>query len=224
MALSFGNTQGAAQKDRLNNYKFEEGINTVRLVGDIVARYVYWIKGENDKAIPFECLSFDRQTEAFTNMEKDWVREFFPREQCGWAYASLCIHNGELKIVNHKKKLFQQIILAAEDLGDPTDIEKGWGIVYDRQKTGPKNYNVEYNLLPLKCKSTPLTDEERAIIKDIKSMDEVLTRPTPDAQKSLLMRITGKEEEKMSDAIGKHFDGGDDDGTDKVDFSTDEKF
>ena len=40
------------------------------------------------------------------------------------------------KVVNLKKKLWEQIITAAEDLGDPTDPESGWDVQFKRVKTG----------------------------------------------------------------------------------------
>ena len=70
-----------------------------------------------------ECLSFDRNTEKFNNLEKDWVREYYPDLKCGWSYATQCIDNGKVKVVNLKKKLWEQIITAAEDLGDPTNVK-----------------------------------------------------------------------------------------------------
>jgi hypothetical protein len=218
MALKFTDTKGSAQKDKLENYKFLEGQNSVRLVGDIVPRYVYWVEGQNGKNLPFECLSYDRNAESFTNLEQDHVQEFFPDKQCTWAYAGLCIDNGQLKILNHKKKLYQQILVAAQDLGDPTDPDNGWDIVYDRKKTGPNAYNVEYTLLSLKCKPRPLTDEEKEATIDMKSMDEILARPTPDAQKALLMKITGTETEEMDDSTEGEFD------DDNDSFSKSEKF
>ena len=54
-------------------------------------------------------------------------------------------------------------------------------------------YNVEYQLQVLKCKNRELSDEEMSLISDLKSMDDVMTRPTPDAQKELLDRIRGTE-------------------------------
>ena len=192
MALSFNQSKGSAQKSDINTMKFVDGDNTMRLVGDILARYVYWIKGENEKNIPFECLSFDRNEERFNNKEKDWVREYYPELKCGWSYAMQCIHDGQIKVVNLKKKLWEQILTAAEDLGDPTDPETGWDVRFKRVKTGPLAYNVEYQLQVLKCKPRPLDEEELALLEGLKSMDEVMPRPTPDAQKELLDRIAGK--------------------------------
>ena len=75
MAISFNQQKGSAQKTSIKSYQYTDGDNKMRLCGDILARYVYWIKGQNDKNIPMECLSFDRNTESFNNKEKDWVRE-----------------------------------------------------------------------------------------------------------------------------------------------------
>ena len=78
MALSFNNAAGGAKKSSITSYSYRDGDNEVRLVGDVLARYVYWLEGKNGKNIPFECLSFDRNEERFNNMEKDWVREYYP--------------------------------------------------------------------------------------------------------------------------------------------------
>jgi nitrogen fixation protein len=198
MAISFNKQKGSAQKSNMESFAFKDGENKMRIVGDILARYVYWIEGENGKNLPLECLSFDRDAERFNNSEKDWVREYYPDLKCGWSYATQCIdpNDGKLKIVNLKKKLWEQIVQTAQDgLGDPTDIENGWDICFKRVKTGPLPYNVEYQLQVLKCKNRPLSTEELSTIAELKSMDDVMPRPTPDAQKELLDRLrTGSKD------------------------------
>ena len=81
-------------------------------------------------------------------------------------------------------------MVAADDLGDPTDPAEGWDIYFQRVKTGPMAFNVEYRLQALKCKKRPLNEEETAATADLRSMDDVLPRPTPDAQLELLQRVT----------------------------------
>ena len=170
MAIKFNQAQGSAKKEKIDQYKYKEGDNVLRIVGDLLPRYVYWIKGENGKNIPMECLAFDRETETFNNKEKDHVREFFPDLKCGWAYACQCIDpaDGNVKVVNLKKKLMEQIMVAAEDLGDPTDVETGWDIHFQRVKTGPMAFNVEYRLQALKCKVRALSEAENAAIAGIR--------------------------------------------------------
>ena len=207
MGLTFNKLKGEAQKGKIESYTYVEGDNVVRMVGDVCARYVYWLKGENDKNVPFECLSFDRQKEAFLNQEKDWVREYYPDQKCTWSYAIQCIHGGKIKVLNLKKKLLEQILLAAEDLGDPCDQETGWDVYFKRIKTGPMAYNVEYQLQPLKCKPRALTEKEAELVAELRSMDEVLARPTPDAQKELLDRIrAGSSNSDADESINDEFD------------------
>ena len=206
MALTFNKLKGEAQKGKIESYTYVEGDNVVRMVGDVCARYVYWIKGENDKNIPFECLSFDREKEAFTNIEKDWIREYYPELKCGWSYAIQCVHGGKVKDLNLKKKLLEQILVAAEDLGDPADPVTGWDVHFKRVKTGPMAYNVEYQLQALKCKQRALDESEMELIAELKSMDEVLPRPTPDAQKELLDRIrAGSSNSNTDESIDEEF-------------------
>ena len=207
MALTFNKLKGEAQKGKIESYTYVEGDNVVRMVGDVCARYVYWLKGENDKNVPFECLSFDRNAEAFNNQEKDWVREYHPELKCGWAYAIQCIDYSDkaIKVLNLKRKLFDQIVVAMEDLGDPTDPVTGYDIHFKRKKTGPQVFNVEYQLQVLKCKPRELEDWEKELVADLKSMDDVLARPTDDAQLELLRRIYNQADE-VSEDIDEEFD------------------
>jgi len=210
MALKFAQLEGKAKKSSINQFQYQDGDNVVRMVGDILPRYVYWIKGENDKNIPMECLSFNRSTETFDNKEKDWVRQYNPDMKCGWSYAIQCIDpkDGQVKVLNLKKKLLEQIMLAAEDLGDPTNAETGWDIAFKRVKTGPMAFNVEYQLQVLRCKTRALEEAELEAIAELKSMDEVLPRPSADAQKELLDRVRAGGNDAPAAEVAKEFSEG----------------
>ena len=210
MAIGFNQSKGSAQKDRADSYQYKDGENRVRLVGDLLARYVYWVKGENDKQLPFECLAFNRATEKFDNKEADHVKEFYPDLKCSWAFAIQCIDlaSGELKILNLKKKLMGQMMDVANQLElDPTDPDTGFDIVFTKKKTGPLPINVEYTVQQIKCKPRPLDEVEREKLAELKSMDEVLPRPTPEAQKALLEKLqTGGSGEAIDEEVGAEFD------------------
>lgn len=202
MALKFGDTKGKAAKRSVDGYKYKDNDNTVRLVGGVLARYVYWLKGTNNKDIPVECLAFDRQEEKFNNLEVDHVPSYFPDKKCSWSYAIQCIDpsDGKVKPLNLKKKLFEQILTAAEDLGDPTDPDTGWDVVFKKVKTGPLPYNVEYTLAVLKCKKRALTEDERAEVEKAQDIDELYPRPTAAEVKALLEKMTsGGSEDETSD-------------------------
>jgi hypothetical protein len=200
MALSFKNTKGKAQSNKVEAYEYKDGENTVRLVGGVLPRYIYWLKGTNNKDIPVECLAFSREKEKFDNVEKDHVNEYFPDAKCSWSYSVNVIDPKQNKVValNLKKKLFEQIVSAAEDLGDPTDYDTGWDVVFKRQKTGPLPFNVEYTLQVLRCKPRSLTDEERAMAEAAKPIDEKFVRPNEAEVKALLEKITSNTDDEES--------------------------
>lgn len=202
MALTFKQTKGKAISNKVEAYEYKDGENVVRLFGGILPRYIYWIKGTNNKDIPIECLAFNREKEKFDNLERDYVPDYYPDLRCTWSYAINCIDpkDGKTKALNLKKKLFEQILTAAEDLGDPTDYDTGWDVVFKRTKTGPLPFNIEYNLQVLRCKPRKLSSEEREIINSTKTIDEKFPRPTADEIKALLDKIAQEHEEDSTDS------------------------
>jgi hypothetical protein len=193
MALSFAQTKGKAASNKVDSYEYKDGENIVRMFGGVLARYVYWLKGTNNKDVPVECLAFDRDLEKFANTEVDWVTTFYPDKKCSWAYTINCIDikNQKVLALNLKKKMFEQIMSLASDLGaDPTDPDTGFDIVFKRAKTGPLPFNVEYTLSQIKSKVRPLTEDERAMITDVKSIDEKFPRPTPAEVKAFLEKLS----------------------------------
>ena len=197
MAIKFGNIEGKAKKSSVDAYTYIEGDNKIRMVGDVLPRYVYWLTTADGKRVPMECLGFDRDKEQFTNIEKDWVRHYFPDLKCSWAYAIQCVDkDNKVKVLNLKKKLFESVMVAAEDLGDPTDIETGWALCFKKQKTGPLPFNVEYTLQVLKCKPEPLSADQLEAIKELPNIDDVISRPTSELQRefieSRVLENTGK--------------------------------
>jgi len=206
MALNFKDTNGKAVKNSHESYTYKDGENTVRMFGGILPRYVYWLKGTNNKDIPVECLAFDREAEKFNNAEVDHVQDYFPEAKCSWSYSVNCLVNvdGAPKaiVLNLKKKLFEQVCSAASDLGlDPTDSDDGFDIVFKRTKTGPLAFNVEYTLSQLKLKKRALNDAERQAIADSLTIDAKFVRQTPVEVKALLERMTkGESADTPADA------------------------
>jgi len=204
MAISFKQTKGKAQSNKVETYEYKDGDNVVRLIGGILPRYVYWLKGSNGKDIPVECLAFNREKEKFDNAEIDHVNSFYPDAKCSWSYTINCIDikNNKVVALNLKKKLFEAIMTAAEDLGDPTDYDTGWDIHFKRVKTGPLPFNVEYQLQVLRCKPRALTEDERAMADAAKSIDEKYPRPTSGEVEALLEKIAAGASDDADGAEG----------------------
>ena len=76
---------------------------------------------------------------------------------------------------------------------------------FKRVKTGPLPYDVEYQLQVLKCKQRALDESEMAAIADLKSMDDVMPRPTPDAQRTLLDEIREDTAGNMDETLEDEF-------------------
>lgn len=201
MALSFKQTKGKAVTNKVETYEYKDGENTVRLIGGILPRYIYWVKGTNNKDIPIECLAFSREKEKFDNLEKDHVPDYYPDLKCSWSYSINCIDpkDGKVKALNLKKKLFEQILTAAEDLGDPTDYDTGWDVVFKRVKTGPLAFNVEYTLQVLRCKPRKLSAEDRELANNAQDIDTKFPRPTADEVKALLEKINSAQDESADE-------------------------
>ena len=203
MALAFTNTKGKAIKNSYESYTYKDGENTVRIVGGILPRYVYWLKGTNNKDIPVECLAFDREAEKFNNKEVDHVQDYFPEAKCSWSYSVNCLVDGKVVVLNLKKKLFEQICSAAEDLGlDPTDVDSGFDIVFKRTKTGPLAFNVEYTLSQLKLKKRTLSDAEKTLVAEMVPIDAKFVRQTPEEVKALLERMTKGSDTDTTTEVG----------------------
>lgn len=202
--LGFGTVKGSAKKEKTEQYKMVDGDNSVRLFGNILPRYVYWIKGTNGKNLPFECLEFNRETESFDKAEKDWVKEYYPDLKCSWSYSMMCLNsNNQPQVFNFKKKLFEAIMANVEDLGDPTDPENGWLLKFSKKKIGPLPINVEYTLQTVKCLNSkgPLSEEEKAAIEACKPIEELIPRATPAAQKELLDKLMKGDDDTIDESI-----------------------
>jgi hypothetical protein len=207
MALSFNDAHGSARKNKLPYMQLAFGETTFRLVGDILPRYVYW-KNLNGKNVPVECLAFNRETEKFDNAEMDHFHANFSDEKCVWSYVMQCIDTktGELKLMGLKKKLFEQIQALGQEIGDPTNVVTGWDVIVDKKKTGPHDYNVEYRLKERAIAVRELTDAEKELVDNMKPIEELITRQTPDSQRDFIeknwlnmVEETNADEDAISD-------------------------
>lgn len=196
--IGFNTLNGGAKKGSVEYMKLSDGINTFRILpNSIMPSYKYWVRGANGKDLPFECLAFDPANERFDRGAADPVRDLGVKDQkgedikCQWSYVCQVIekNTGEIKVLQLKKGMLQDIISAARQLEmDPTDVDTGCWISVNRVKTGPLAYNVKYEVQQLKMKSEALTDAEKALVSEAKPMDELFERETYDAQAERLRK------------------------------------
>lgn len=210
MAIKFTDLQGKASKAGPERFKPQEGRNQFRIIGSVVPGYKYWLKTKDGTSVPMDCLSFNRETEQFDNKLRDVVREYFPEKKCSWAYQSFVIDrsDGKVKLFDHKKRLFESILDAAKKkLGDPTDPENGWDIIFTRKKTGPQAYNVEYTLETFELENSPLSDEDLSAIEEAGKIEDLVKLPTPEEQEQFIKNyILGDEKEEAPDSVAAELD------------------
>lgn len=199
MAIKFTDLAGKASKAGPERFKPQEGKNTFRIIGSVVPGYKYWLRTRDNTPVPMDCLGFNRETEVFENKTRDVVREYFPDMKCSWAYQSFVLDraDGKVKLFDHKKKLFEAILDAAKKkLGDPTDPENGWDVVFTKEKTGPQAFNVEYRLETFELTNSPLSSADKEAIEAAGKIEDVIKLPTPEEQEQFIKNyILPKEEE-----------------------------
>jgi hypothetical protein len=172
----------------------------VRLVGNIVPRYVYWVTTREGSKRSIECLSFNRETQAFDPSLKDPMKEI-PKElygakqgeapQFGYVTHLIDRKDGKLKLFDPiKKTVFDKIVALASKpaFGDPADNVSGYDITITKRQKGPLAQNVEYDAVPSDRATSPLTKEELEM--KLYDLDKLLKRPTYDEQKKWLMENT----------------------------------
>lgn len=206
--VKFTKASGGESASKIEQYKYKDGEQSVRIFGDILSRYLFWVpnpKG-NPANLPVEAMQFQRDTESWDNSVEEPVKEELPDLKPKWSYSVLCIDSdNNITALPFKRTLWNQIKDAAETLGDPTDLKDGWDLVFKRTKTGPSPLNVEYTLSQLKCqnKKGPVSDEALELIKEHKTLDEIYPRPTVEEARKNLANIlsSGNDEEVDEDAI-----------------------
>ena len=206
MAIKFTDLAGKASKAGPERFKPQEGKNTFRIVGNVVPSYKYWLRTRDNTPVPMECLGFNRDTEVFENKERDVVREYFPDMKCSWAYQSFVIDraDGKVKLFDHKKKLFESILNAAKaKLGDPTDPQTGWDVVFTKEKTGPQAFNVEYRLESFDLKNTPLSKADKEAVEAAGKIEDIAKRQTPEEQEQFIKNYILPKEEEVDEEVDK---------------------
>jgi len=186
------NTSGARNIERI---KLTEGENKIRLIGDVMPRYVYWVTNNEGKRTPIECLSFVRENETFQEKEGiDPVKEIDPdiyQDKPVFSYVCNAVDrkDGVIKLFDLKPTIYRQILDYAmnPEYGNPADPEDGYDITIKKEKTGPQVMNVKYTCIPSR-RTVPLTEEEKNA--ELFELEKIFKRPTYEAQKEFLLRNT----------------------------------
>ena len=187
----------------IERLRIDSAETKIRFVGPVMPRYVYWVVTNEGKKYPLECLSFDRETEQFTNQRDPFkeISEHVYNEKPQFAYVCNIIDrkDGNLKLLDLKTTIYKQLVDYATniDYGSPADPDNGYDITIKREKTGPQPQNVKYTVMPSR-NTVALTDAEKDL--ELYNLDAIFKRQTYEEQKEWLLKNTAYfTEEVVSD-------------------------
>jgi hypothetical protein len=170
------------------------GDTRLRLIGEVMPRYVYWVVTTEGKKMPVECLRFDRQKESFNDSIKDPMKEISEdiyAEKPQFAYVCNVIDrtDGKIKIFDLRSTIYKQVVDYATnpDYGNPADDDSGYDITIKKEKTGPLPQNVKYSVIPARSNSA-VTETEKKL--ELFELDKIYKRQTYEEQKQWLLQNT----------------------------------
>ena len=185
---------GSGQRREIERLTLPIGDTKIRLIGEVLPRYVYWVVTSEGKKMPVECLQFDRQTEGFNNNAKDPMKEidediYSDKPQFAYVCNVIDRKDNKIKIFDLRSTIYKQIVDYATnpDYGNPADDDAGYDITIKKEKTGPLPQNVKYSVIPARSNSA-LSDAEKS--GDLFELDKIYKRQSYEEQKEWLLQNT----------------------------------
>ena len=170
------------------------GDTKIRLLGDVMPRYCYWVVTKEGKKMPVECLQFSRENETFDNSAQDPFKEideaiYSDKPQFSYVCNVIDRADGQIKLFDLRSTIYSQIVDYATnpDYGNPADGEGGYDITIKKEKPGPLPQNLKYSCLPARNNS-PLTEAEKGL--ELYDLSKIYKRQTYDEQKEWLLNNT----------------------------------
>ena len=185
---------GSSQRKEIERLALSIGDTKVRLIGDVMPRYCYWVVTTEGKKMHVECLSFSRETESFDNNAQDPFKEidtaiYSDKPQFSYVCNVIDRTDGKIKLFDLRATIYSQIVDYASnpEYGNPADATKGYDLTIKKEKTGPLPQNVKYTVVPARS-NIALTEDEQNL--ELFELDRIYKRQTYDEQKEWLLQNT----------------------------------
>ena len=189
-----GNTSTGNQRREVERLSMQIGDTKVRLIGEVLPRYVYWVTTNEGKKMPVECLRYSRVTETFDDSVPDPLKEvdeaiFGDKPQFAYICNVIDRSDGKIKLFDLRATIYRQIVDYATnpEYGNPADVKTGYDLTIKKEKTGPLPQNVKYTTIPARA-STELTHAETGL--ELFDLERIYKRQTYDEQKQWLIQNT----------------------------------
>lgn len=213
---NFLNTKGEAQLNNVAFSKFGMGSTQVRLIGDILPGYCYWLKNSSGKDKKVDNLAFNPSTERWDSGQADVVKEFgfTEKNEKGETVPMKSKRNYQIQIINRasgklevmslSKSMFDSIVAYCRDTGvsDVGSLELFIEKTGDQARWSSIRYNLnqvktmQFNSQPAKVEEARAKDEE--LLKDLKDIREIFPRVSPDELRTQIQNfLDAKPETKV---------------------------
>jgi hypothetical protein len=125
-----------------NYMEFEEGQNAIRILSSAIVGYKWWVDGEEGGRKPIRVKTADEvPTEVKNATDREAKAKHF------WAFTVFNYKTQSIQILELKQQTIMRAIEAFvknAKWGDP----KKYDIIIEKVKTGAKDWDVEYNVIP----------------------------------------------------------------------------
>lgn len=124
-AMNWGDTKGEATSNRVTYMKVSKGRNQIRIVGNILRRYIYWVQNSEGAKLPFENLDFNRDTEMFTNGGLNPIKEAGLQSTTFKGDLEFDKETGQPKPIGSKKAYLVPVVNRATNAIEYMELKKG---------------------------------------------------------------------------------------------------
>ena len=185
---------GSGQRREIQRLTMGIGDTKLRLIGEVMPRYCYWVVTTEGKKMPVECLQFSRDTESFDNKAEDPFKEiddaiYADKPQFSYVCNVIDRADGQIKLFDLRSTIYSQIVDYATnpDYGNPSDPDSGYDLTVKKEKTGPLPQNVKYTCLPARASKALTEDEQKAELFDL---SRIYKRQNYEDQKKWMLENT----------------------------------
>ena len=110
-----GNTSTGNQRREVERLSMQIGDTKVRLIGEVLPRYVYWVTTNEGKKMPVECLRYSRVTETFDDSVPDPLKEvdeaiFGDKPEFAYICNIIDRSDGKIKVFDLRATIYRQIV------------------------------------------------------------------------------------------------------------------
>jgi len=135
--------EGYTTPEIKSNYmEFEEGQNAIRILSSAIVGYKWWVEAGEGRRKPKRVRTADEVPAAVKNAsaDEDKAKHF-------WAFTVYNYNTETIQVLELKQQTIMRAIEALVNnakWGDP----KKYDIIIEKVKTGAKDWDVEYNVIP----------------------------------------------------------------------------